>query len=67
MKSYSQQLQSNQIKIICGDGRLGYAPEAPYDIIHVGAASEKIPSELINQLKVGGFLILPMGKNNGDQ
>jgi protein-L-isoaspartate(D-aspartate) O-methyltransferase len=38
-KSYSDQLKSGEIKMVCGDGRLGYPEEAPYDVIHVGAAA----------------------------
>ena len=39
---------------MCGDGREGYLEEAPYDAIHVGAASKEIPIKLIDQLKIGG-------------
>ena len=46
---------------MCGDGREGYAAEAPYDIIHVGAGTKEIPPALIEQLKVGGKLIIPYG------
>ena len=37
MKNHSKQLESGDIQIICGDGRLGFDKEAPYDVIHVGA------------------------------
>lgn len=47
MKAYSSELQNGSIKIVAGDGRLGYAPEAPYDVIHVGAAAPQIPSALL--------------------
>ena len=40
-----------------GDGRKGYAKYAPYDCIHVGAAAEKIPEELIEQLASGGIMV----------
>lgn len=39
-------LESGQMKLIFGDGREGYAPEAPYDAIHVGAAAKEIPEEV---------------------
>ncbi|RWS16168.1 Protein-L-isoaspartate(D-aspartate) O-methyltransferase-like protein [Dinothrombium tinctorium] len=50
-----------------GDGRLGYPEEAKYDAIHVGAAAPTLPQQLIEQLKVGGRLIIPMGKEGGNQ
>jgi protein-L-isoaspartate(D-aspartate) O-methyltransferase len=46
---------------IVGDGKLGYKEAAPYDVIVVAAASEKVPRELISQLALGGRLILPLG------
>ena len=51
----------DRIDFICGDGEKGYLPGAPYDIIHVGFMCEKIPQDLINQLRPGGWLIIPIG------
>lgn len=50
-----------RIKIIIGDGTRGYAEEAPYDRILVTAASPEIPKPLIEQLKLGGILLIPVG------
>jgi len=44
-----------------GDGRVGYESGAPFDVIHVGAAADIIPEPLIQQLKVGGKLVIPVG------
>lgn len=44
-----------------GDGSEGWSENGPYDRIIVTAAAEKIPSELIKQLKSGGKLIIPLG------
>lgn len=43
------------------DGSEGWSKNGPYDRIMVTAAAEKIPCELINQLKVGGKMIIPVG------
>ena len=50
-----------RITIICGDGSLGYAEMAPYDRILVTAAAPDIPKPLIEQLKNGGVLVIPVG------
>ncbi len=49
-------------KMIYGDGYLGYSEEAPYDSIIVTAGASKIPEELINQLKIGGRMVIPVGE-----
>ena len=48
-------------KMIYGDGYLGYSEEAPYDSIIVTAGASEIPEELINQLKIGGRMVIPVG------
>ncbi len=53
---------SNLVTIIQSDGGLGYLEEAPYDIISVAAASKRVPPPLLEQLKVGGILVLPLGR-----
>jgi protein-L-isoaspartate(D-aspartate) O-methyltransferase len=49
--------------VICvlGDGSVGYPPEAPYDKICVTAACPDIPPLLVEQLKMGGNAIAPVG------
>ncbi len=44
-----------------GDGYAGWPEHAPYDAIIITAAPTKIPQPLLNQLKIGGFMILPLG------
>ncbi len=43
-----------------GDGTLGLPAHAPYDAIMVTAASPRIPGPLVDQLRIGGRLILPL-------
>ena len=62
-KQYKKEIDEGNIKIICDDGRLGCEAEAPFDIIHVGAGCEEVPKTLIDQLVVGGILIVPVGMN----
>ena len=45
-----------------GDGYQGWPEEAPFDAIIVTASSEHVPQPLLDQLAVGGRLILPVGK-----
>ena len=49
-------------KMIYGDGYLGYSEEAPYDSIIVTAGASEIPEKLINQLKIGGRMVIPVGE-----
>ena len=51
----------DRITIICGDGTEGYPGEAPYDRILVTAAAPDVPKPLIQQLKNGGVLVIPVG------
>jgi len=55
------------VTFLTGDGRVGYPDKAPFDAIHVGAAAPQIPKDLINQLKVGGRMIIPVGERFGGQ
>jgi len=51
----------DQVEIIHGDGTKGYEKEAPYDRILVTAGAPEIPETLIEQLKEGGLLLVPVG------
>jgi protein-L-isoaspartate(D-aspartate) O-methyltransferase len=44
-----------------GDGYKGWPEHAPFDAIIITAAPRKIPKPLLNQLKIGGRMILPVG------
>lgn len=44
-----------------GDGYAGWSEAAPFDAIMVTAAPEKVPQPLLDQLRVGGRLVIPVG------
>jgi len=50
------------VTIIEGDGTQGYREESPYDRIIITAAGPKLPPPLMEQLKIGGILVMPLGK-----
>jgi len=54
------------VTMIEADGSLGLAEHAPYDRISVAAAAPKVPEPLKQQLKVGGKMVLPVGRDYQD-
>jgi len=54
-------LSYDNIHVKWGDGYQGWPGEAPFDAIIVTAAPPKVPPKLIEQLKVGGRLVIPVG------
>jgi len=54
----------NNVELIQGDGSVGYYQHEPYDGIIVAAAAAKIPESMLEQLKVGGRLVMPVGEEN---
>ena len=50
-------------EFILGDGSKGYESAAPFNKIIVTAGAPKVPQNLIDQLKIGGTLIIPVGDN----
>jgi protein-L-isoaspartate(D-aspartate) O-methyltransferase len=54
-------LDTKRIELFLGDGRKGLKERAPFNCIHVGAAAERPPQELLDQLAVGGRLVIPLG------
>ncbi|KAI9315211.1 protein-L-isoaspartate O-methyltransferase [Dichotomocladium elegans] len=60
-KRHADWLREGRVKFIAGDGRLGYPADSGYDCIHVGAASSKKPTALLDQLKAPGRCFVPVG------
>jgi protein-L-isoaspartate(D-aspartate) O-methyltransferase len=60
-------LHLTNITTIIGDGWLGWPPQAPFDRIIVTAAAPEPPPALVEQLKVGGRMIIPLGETRDAQ
>lgn len=57
----------NDVKVRAGDGYQGWPEHAPFDAILVTAAPETVPQPLIEQLAVGGKLVIPVGPEGETQ
>lgn len=51
----------HNVHVLCGDGTLGWPVHAPYEGIAVAAAGPEVPPALLQQLSVGGRLVIPVG------
>jgi len=54
-------LDYTNVKVLCGDGFKGWPEHAPFDGIIVTCAPEQVPKPLLEQLKLGGRLVIPVG------
>ncbi len=52
---------SSRVTIVHGDGSVGLQEHSPYDAIIVTSAAPDVPSPLVEQLKSGGVLLIPVG------
>ena len=66
-KHHKRLLDEKKIILLNCDGRNGYKELGPYQLIHVGAAAEKIPQVLVDQLAKGGRMFIPIGLDDNDQ
>jgi protein-L-isoaspartate(D-aspartate) O-methyltransferase len=56
------ELGYRNVEVRHGDGWAGWPEKAPFDAIVVTAASPRVPQPLLEQLKVGGRLVVPVGR-----
>jgi protein-L-isoaspartate(D-aspartate) O-methyltransferase len=60
-------LESDTVSIHQGDGWEGLPEHAPFHAMHVGAAAETFPMQLMMQLELGGVMVIPIGPDGGFQ
>jgi protein-L-isoaspartate(D-aspartate) O-methyltransferase len=56
-----QTLAYKNIEVKVGDGYMGWPDNSPYDGIVIAAATPIVPLALVEQLKPGGIMVLPLG------
>ncbi len=59
----TKEMQIPDIKFFYGDGFEGLPAKAPFDKIIVTCGAPNIPAKLLNQLKINGIMVIPVGEN----
>ncbi|MFP3464697.1 protein-L-isoaspartate(D-aspartate) O-methyltransferase [Leifsonia sp. SIMBA_070] len=50
------------VEVVTGDGTLGWPPQAPYDAIVAAATGPAVPEAWVDQLRLGGRIVMPVGR-----
>jgi protein-L-isoaspartate(D-aspartate) O-methyltransferase len=62
-KGHIWDLKLKNISFLYGDGNLGWTDYAPFDGILASAAPSEIPPQLLEQLAIGGVMVIPIGES----
>jgi protein-L-isoaspartate(D-aspartate) O-methyltransferase len=62
-KGHIWDLRLKNISFLYGDGNLGWPDYAPFDGILASAAPSEIPPQLLEQLAIGGVMVIPIGES----
>ncbi len=62
-----EQLKLSNITPMLGDGSKGWKDAAPFDRIMVTAAANEVPEALLDQMGMGGIMVIPVGDMTGEQ
>lgn len=60
-RGHLRELKSSNVKLGHSDGSMGLTEHAPFDAVLVTAAASHIPQDLLDQLAIGGRLVIPVG------